>query len=265
MLQRFYTLLFAFALLFPATSALNAADYSPVLKRIQERGELVLGTSGNMPPMTRQLINGAVVGFDIDLAETMAGAMGVKLVVKVLPFDKLIPALQNDKVDVIISNMTMNPERNMQVAFVGPYLTSGKCVITKEESLAKADKAAKIDAEHKRIAVMKGSTSETFANALMKNSKIIPVSDDEKGADLVASGKADALLTEMPICQAILNSHEKAGFVAINSNLTYEPIGIAISGKDALFINWTNNFLVRMNATGLLKILGQKWMGQSVE
>ncbi len=265
MFQRFYGVLFAFILLFSAQSALTAADNSSALTRIQEKGQLVLGTSGNMPPMTRQLKSGDVVGFDIDLAETMAAAMGVKLVIKVLPFEGLTTALKDNKVDVVISNMTMNPKRNMEVAFVGPYLTSGKCLITKEAALASASKASEVDAKQKRIAVMKGSTSEVFANTLMKNSIIIPVANDTLGTDLVIKGKADAFLSEMPICQAILNSRPQDGFVAISSNLTYEPIGIALPGNDAHFINWTENFLVRMNATGFLQVLGKKWMGQIVQ
>jgi len=260
MFQRFYGVLFVFLLLFSAQAALTAADNSSVLSQIQKSGQLVLGTSGNMPPMTRQLQNGTVVGFDIDLAQMMAQAMGVKLVIKVLPFKELIPALESNKVDVVLSNMTVNPSRNMQVAFVGPYLTSGKCVVTKKATLANAKKATEIDAKKPKVVVLEGSTSEAFAKIMMKNSTVIAVKDNKAGAKMVADNKADALLSDMVICQAIVNSHPEAGFIAINSSLTYEPIGIALSGNDALFINWTDNFLKRLDATGFLQALGKKWL-----
>ena len=260
MLHRFYGILFAFALLLGSSSALLASQTGSSLAHIQKSGKLILGTSGNMPPMTRQLRSGTVVGFDIDLAETMASAMGVELVIKVLPFDKLISALENHEIDVILSNMTMNPSRNLHVAFVGPYLTSGKCVITKQATIANAKQATEIDANKPKVAVLKGSTSETFAHTLMKNSTVIAVESDEAGAQLVAKGKADALLSDMVICQAILNRHPDDGFINIISTITYEPIGIAIAGDDALFINWTENFLDRLDQTGFLKLLGEKWL-----
>ncbi|MCG6935994.1 MAG: transporter substrate-binding domain-containing protein, partial [Proteobacteria bacterium] len=127
-----FTLLFILVV-----SNVVAAEGAPVISSIQKSGKLVLGTSGTMPPMTEKLKSGKVVGLDIDLANMMAETMGVKLVIKVLPFEQLIPALESGKVDVVISNMTINPSRNMHVAFVGPYMNSGKCMITKEAVIAK--------------------------------------------------------------------------------------------------------------------------------
>ena len=71
-----------------ATPANNSADSSNSQTQLQEiiqRGELILGTSGNMTPMTRSIDEGKyAVGFDVDLAKTMAETMGVDLVVKVI-------------------------------------------------------------------------------------------------------------------------------------------------------------------------------------
>ena len=63
-------------------AAAPAAASGPALSRIQDKGELVLGTSGNMPPMSQKLDDGEVVGFDIDLARLMASGMGVKLKIR---------------------------------------------------------------------------------------------------------------------------------------------------------------------------------------
>ena len=90
---------------------------SSVLADIEKSGKLVLGTSGNMPSMS-ETRDGKVVGFDIDLAKLMASGMGVKLDIKTMPFDQLLPALEKGDVDVVISNVTINPERNMKVAFI---------------------------------------------------------------------------------------------------------------------------------------------------
>ncbi len=247
-------------------SGCNGATPAPTstITKAQQKGELVLGTSGNMTPMTRQLENGDVVGLDIDLANVMAAALNVKLTIKVMPLDKLAAALANGEVDVVLSNYTITPERNSQVAFVGPYLTSGKCLITKLPDLANAKKD-ELATKSSNLVVIEGSTSEAFAKALMKQATIIPTTTQDTAVEMVRNGKADAMLTDFPICQATVVNNPDDNFVSIFSRLTYEPIGIAVKGDDAHFINWTQNFLDRMEKTGYLAALGQKWLSIPAE
>ena len=253
-----YGALLALTLIFSGCGGGAPAPTSTISK-VQEKGELVLGTSGNMTPMTRQLENGDVVGLDIDLATVMASALKVKLTIKVMPLDKLATALQNGEVDVVLSNYTITPERNTQVAFVGPYLTSGKCLVTKMPDLANAKKDELADKSN-NLVVIEGSTSEAFAKALMKKATIIPAKSQDTAVEMVRNGKADAMLTDFPICQSTVVNNPDDQFVSIFSRLTYEPIGIAVNANDAHFINWTQNFLDRMEKTGYLAVLGEKWM-----
>ena len=238
-----------------------AADGAPVMTRIQKSGKLVLGTSASMEPMTFKQADGTVAGMDVDLAKLMASGMDVKLEIKVMSFDELIPALRSGKVDVVISNMTINPSRNMQVAFIGPYLTSGKCIVTREENLAKTKEAGKLDLKDVHLAVLKGSTSEAFVHTLMPSVTIESIENSQQGADLVSSDKVRGMLTDLPVCLATIKNNPDAGFVTVVSLLSYEPIGIAVPGNDPLFMNWTENFLARVDRTALLDVLAVKWFG----
>ena len=242
-----------------SSGCVGASPAPSTISKVQEKGELILGTSGNMTPMTRQLENGDVVGLDIDLANVMAAALKVKLTIKVMPLNQLATAVENGEVDVVLSNYTMTPERNTKVAFVGPYLTSGKCLITKLPDLASAKKD-ELANRSSNLVVIDGSTSEAFAKALMKKATIIPAASQEAAIEMVRNDKADAMLTDFPICQATVANNPDDKFVSIFSRLTYEPIGIAVKGNDAHFINWTQNFLDRMEKTGYLTALGQKWL-----
>lgn len=237
-----------------------AADST--LDRIKERGVLVLGTSGNMPSMSEVDSAGKVSGFDIDLARTMASFMGVKLEVHVMPFTELLPALEAGKVDVLISNMTITPERNLRAAFVGPYMVSGKCIVTKDQALAAAEKSGDLNTPETQLAVLAGSTSKDFAQELFPKATLFEVDDYSKGAQLVSDDTVAGMLTDYPICLATLKSHPDAGFVSVFSLLTYEPIGIALPAGDAQFINWTENFLDRMDKTNGLKEFGHRWFGE---
>ncbi len=255
------TLLILTASLISSPAALAEAS---TLASIQKSGQLVLGTSANMPPMTGKDENGKVVGFDIHLARFMADGMGVELKIKTMPFNKLLSALEKGEVDVVISNMTMNPKRNMRVAFVGPYMTSGKCVLTKKEGLAKAEAAENLNSPDVRLAALKGSTSADFVKALLPESTMTLVDDYDDAVTLINEDKIGGLMTDYPICLSMIQRHPDAGFVSLFSLLSYEPIGIALPAGDSLYINWTENFLGRLSGMKAMKQLQDRWFGKAM-
>ena len=260
MFTLFYSLLMLTVGLVTSPVALSETS---TLTNIKQSGQLVLGTSANMPPMTGTNEDGKNVGFDIHLARLMADSMDVNLKIKTIPFDKLLSALEKGEVDVVISNMTMNPKRNMKVAFVGPYMTSGKCVITKKEGLAKAEAAENLNSPKIRLTALKGSTSIEFINNLLPEATITLVDDYDDAVRLINEDKAGGLLTDYPICLSMMKRYPDAGFVSLFSLLSYEPIGIALPAGDSLYINWTENFLKRLEGLGVIDELKVRWFGEA--
>jgi polar amino acid transport system substrate-binding protein len=241
-----------------------AGAAASTLSRIVQRGELVLGTSGNMPPMTQVQKDGKVTGFDIDMAQLMAVGMGVKLRIKTMPFDQLLGALERGEVDVVISNLTMTPERNLHVAFVGPYMTSGKCIITRREDLAKAEKAENLNVPGTRLAALAGSTSADFVKLLLPQASLTLVDSSDAGVELITQDKVGGMLADYPVCLSILKRYPDDDFISLFSLLTYEPIGIALPAGDSQFINWTENFLKRLEGIGQFDELSTRWFGTVV-
>lgn len=246
-------------------SACNATTPTPAaksetshLQSIVKKGTLVLGTSGNMSPMTRSIDDGKdAIGFDVDLAKTMADSMGVTLEVKVIAFEKLIPALENGEIDIIVSNMTITPSRNAKVSFVGPYMTSGKCLVTKDPVLASMKKE-ELNNSANKLVVLRGTTTQKFVELTMPKTDAVIVDTQEEAVTLVKEAKVAGMLSEYPMCKAItINNPDE--FVSVFSNLTYEPIGIAIAPQNTHLVNWTENFLTRADNVGLLELLATKW------
>ena len=99
----------------------GAAPSSGRLPAILERGELRVGISGDLPPLNMKNKAGDIIGLEVDIVSALAHAMGLEVVLVETPFPKLIDTLLAGDVDVVISGMTMTPERNAYMAFVGPY------------------------------------------------------------------------------------------------------------------------------------------------
>ncbi len=113
----------------------DVVKVSSVSSRIVAKGELVVGTAASMPPLNMKTKDGEIIGMEIDLAQLIAGAMGVKLKLKPMQFNDLLPAVEKGEVDMVISGVTITPARNLKVAFAGPYFASGKSVITKKANV----------------------------------------------------------------------------------------------------------------------------------
>lgn len=228
------------------------------LQRIQTRGELVLGTSGNMPPLNMLTRGGEVVGYEVDLARMIADAMGVELRVKTMSFADLLPALEAGRVDLVLSGMAITPGRNLKTAFVGPYLVSGKCLLSTEESLTNAGDVSRIDRPELKLTALKGSTSEAFVKQQIPKARLTPVVDYDEGVKKILSDQVDGMVADYPICVVSLLRHPDSGLVSVLSLLTQEPLGAAIPA-DTLYINWLDNFLQSADATGRIGGLKQRW------
>ena len=128
--------LLAFAMLAPTSFA---ASDSPVLDRVIDFKVLKVGMSGNQPPMNTNSRSGQLIGFDVDLARALAGAMGARLEIVTMPFGELLKALDDEKVDMVMSGMAITAERSRNHTFVGPYMMSGKSILTKSGLLGRIE------------------------------------------------------------------------------------------------------------------------------
>jgi polar amino acid transport system substrate-binding protein len=236
-----------------------APSPSPVIDRILSRGELKVGMSGDMPPLNMLTKEDKIIGLDADLAAMVADAMGVKLSIQKIAFAGLLPALETGSIDLIISNMTMTPGRNLKVAFVGPYFTSGKGLLTKNSTLTQAKKFEDINNPKFTFVALKGSTSEAVTRAGAPQAKLLTVSTENEGVQMVIDGKADAMLADFPICVVAAYRNQGSGLVPVAAPLTYEPIGIAVPKGDPQLVNWLENFVHSVEKAGYMKDLGAKW------
>lgn len=243
----------------PPSAAPAVATVSPVLERIEERGELLMGTSGSQPPLNATTKDGRIVGLEVDLARAMASAMDVKLRIVTMPFSELLSAVQSGKVDVVLSGMTMTPQRNMKVAFVGPYFVSGKSLLSKVETMASVSDASEINSPNMRLAALRGSTSQYFVEKIIPKATLTLTRDYDEAVQLVRQGKIDALIADYPICAISVFRYPQDHLVTLKTPFTFEPLGIALPAGDPLLVNWVENFLTMVEGTGVLFEITSKW------
>lgn len=241
------------------TPAPAVVTVAPVLERILTRGELLVGTTGSQPPLNATTKTGEIIGLDADLAEAMAEAMGVKLKLVPMPFADLLSSLENGKVDMVLSGVTMTPERNTRVAFVGPYFVSGKALLTKSKRVAATKDSGEINNPRMTVAALEGSTSQEFAERATPKAKLVLVKAYDRGVRMVIDGSVDALVADFTFCVATILRYPGENLATLVAPLTFEPLGIALPAEDPLLVNWTENFLLMLEGTGAMDDLRARW------
>jgi polar amino acid transport system substrate-binding protein len=252
----------AFALALGMLEVARAADptrVAPVLDRILAKKELVVGTASDMPPLNMTLKDGKIVGMEVDIATMMANSIEVKLTLKTMQFNQLLPALQAGEIDLILSGMTMTPSRNTQVAFAGPYFGSGKSVLIKQENVATLQNAEMMNDPAVTLAALKGSTSQRFVERIAPKAKLVLTDDYDQAIAMVLDDKVKAMVADFPICNVSVFRYRDKGLTTLKSPLNYEPLGIALLPTDPLFLNWVQNFVTFLLNSGDLSLLQRKW------
>ena len=95
-----------------------------VLDTIKERGVMKVGL-GIFVPWAMKDKQGELVGFEIDVAKSIAEELGVEIEFIPTAWDGIIPALLAKKFDIIISGMSITKERKKKLNFSDPYASSG--------------------------------------------------------------------------------------------------------------------------------------------
>jgi len=258
MLKRVLVLTFMLATLFLGLGLASAQ--SPVLDRILESGEIRVATSGHQPPFNAVSKDGQLMGLEIDLIRAIAEAMNVNLSLSSMPFSDLLPALKDGKVDMVLSGLSITPERIKEFAFVGPYVLSGKSVLTDSATLVNMKTPRDLDKAELTLVALAGSTSVEYVKRVAPRAKLVTTPNYDEAIKMLLAKEVNAMIADMPACVLTVLQNPQADLATPSQPFTIEPIGIAISANDDRFKNLIEIYINTYESTGVLEALRKDWL-----
>lgn len=203
-----------------------------------------------------------VIGMDADLAQALAGALGLKAKVVNAGFDAIIPGLAADKYDLGLSSFTDTKEREQTVDFV-TYFSAGTSFFAKADGGPTITTLADL-CGHK-VAVEKGTTQADDATAQAKKCKTagkpavkVLIFPDQNGANLaLSSGRADVGMADSPVA-AFQVKRSDGAFKLGPKPYGTAPYGIAIP-KNSGLAEPVLAALKALMADGTYKSILDKW------
>lgn len=200
---------------------------SDAFDNIQKNGKVVVGLSADYAPYEyHALVDGKdqIVGFDIDIANSIAKDLGVELEIKEMEFASLIEAVQQGKIDMVISGMTPKEERKQAVDFSDIYYSAEQAFLIKEEN--KDTYKTLDDLKGKKVGAQLGTIQADIANGI-EGAEVKLLTDVSTLVLEVQNGNLDALIVEAPV--ANLAAQNNPELVVAEERIKDEEGGSAIA------------------------------------
>jgi polar amino acid transport system substrate-binding protein len=258
----FISMLVAISLTLTACGGTTAANH---LEAIQQAGVIKVGTSADYPPFESVDASGNKVGFDIDLMTEIARRLGVTVEWVDMPFDSLIAAVQEGKIDASISAFNYSEERDLTIDFSDAYYTSEDAFTVAEGFTGTI--ANPEDVAAYKVGVQTGTTQDGWltdtlvaTGALSEDNLFRYDRVDQAMLDL-KNGRIDVMMSDYVPAQTL--AQQLGGLnIVYHGVLSSGPMNIVIPDGDAELQAAINEVIKQLQDEGFIDGLAVKYFAE---
>jgi ABC-type amino acid transport substrate-binding protein len=228
--------------------------------KIQDRGEITIGVKYDVPPFGfKNPQSGEVEGFDVDMGRYIAEELGVEPKFIEAISDNRIPFLEKGTVDLILSTMTINAERDTEIDFSQPYyIAQGRILVPQGSDIKGLE-----DLGGKRVCTALGSTYEETIRERAPDADLKLVDLYSECLELLQTGAIDAISTDDVILTGMIIQDDSLQMVG--NRLTVEPYGVGIKEGDKGLQRFVDSVLRKVEEDGRWEETYQKWVGRHLD
>ena len=220
-MKKLFALILALALVLSLTAGALADAKARSLDEIKESGKLVIGVFSDKKPFGYVDEYGEYQGYDVYFARRLAQDLGVELELVSVDAPNRVEYLTSAKVDIILANFTVTPERAEVVDFALPYMKVALGVVSPDAALITSIE----DLRGKKLIVSKGTTAETWFTANEPEVELLKFDTYTETFNALLDGRGDALSTDNTevLAWAIENPGFTVGIETLGSLDTIAP------------------------------------------
>jgi polar amino acid transport system substrate-binding protein len=208
---------------------------------------LNVGMELSYPPFESLDTEGNPYGVSIDLANALGNYLGREIHIENIPFIGLIPSLNTGKIDLILSSMTVTPEREKAIAFSNPYLSTGLCMLLSLKT--KGNTFSEIDVKGNTIVVKLGTTAETYARTYVKAAQWMSLDKESSCVLEIIQSRANAFIYDQFSILRNWQKHPKTTRASLNP-IVKQNWAIGVRKTDLELKKQINAFLQEFREQG---------------
>lgn len=258
-LYKFISLSVLIALLATVLAACGGAA-APVPTAAPEAKKFVVASDASFPPMEYVDETKAMVGFDIDMMNAVAAAMGFKVEFKNTAWDGIFAGLEGSASDAILSAVTITDERKQKYDFSEPYVNAGQIVVVRTEETAITDNKSLTG---KLVGAQIGTTG-AFAVQKIEGAKLKEYDTIDLAMLDLLNKNVDAVVVDTPVAAnfVLTSANYKGKLKTVGASFTDEYYGVVVrKGDPTGFLPMFNEGLKKIKADGTYDKIYAKWIG----
>ena len=231
------------------------------LSAVRSRGVLLVGATGDYRPMSYlEPETGKYVGFDAALAGDLASSLGVRLAFVPTSWPTLMDDTLAGKFDLAVCGITITSARKELALMSDGYLGNGKTVLCRTGDADRFTSLEAIDRPEVRVMENPGGLNEKFARANLPRATLIihPVNEEIPG--LVASGRADVMITETLEAEYYVSRDPRLAAPLLNRPFTHGELGFLLPPGSESLLEFVNAFIAEERESGRLNELGEIYL-----
>jgi polar amino acid transport system substrate-binding protein len=225
---------------------------------------LVVGLSPDYEPLVFSK-DGALVGIEPDNAREVAAALDMQLRFVELPFDELIPALNSNKIDVVMSGLSITQARKQQVDYVEPFMQVGQMAIIRASDMSRFGYPRAIYRPGVRVGVEPGTTGAQFVSESMSEAAVSEFSRPQQAFAALRGNTIDVYIHDAPTSWRMANSDENSDLFSLYRLLTKEQLAWAVRKGNNKLLQQLNQARARLERDGRLRAIQDFWIPVRVE
>ncbi|MFP1747023.1 ABC transporter substrate-binding protein [Lonsdalea quercina] len=241
-------------------AAISGTAQADKLADIQKSGVVKVAVFDSNPPFGYvDPQSKKLVGYDVDIAEAVGKALGVKVELRATNPANRIPLLVSKKVDLIAANFTITDERAKQVNFSIPYFSTGQKFIARKGVLKTPE-----DIKNLRIGADKGTVQEITLREHYPTAKVISYDDTPLAFAALRNGNVQAITQDDAKLVGLLANvpaAQKAEFEISPFSITREYQGVGIPKGEEALTQKVNEALADLEKRGEAEKIYNRWFG----
>lgn len=245
-----------------AQSPASTAGVPNLLDQVVARGTLRVGLSGDYKPFSIRPDGKAAAdmeGVDVDMARSLADALGVKLELVQFAWPTLMTDLQSGKFDVAMGGITITLPRQKMAFFSSAVMQSGKTPIARCSDKGRFDTLAQIDQPGVRVIANPGGTNESFDRANLKQAQLVMFPDNAHIFDELVARRADLMITDS--VETLLQQKLHPELCAVHPDHPFNTSELAyLLPRDAVWKMFIDQWLNVLSVSGSRQQMVAKWL-----
>lgn len=220
------------------------------LEEIIARGTLRVGLTGDYQPFSvLDKSNGQYVGIDVDMAQALAAALGVKLAIVPTTWRDMAADVKAGQFDVGMGGITVTLDWQRSAFFSAPVMRTGKAALIRCTAKTRFYSLATIDRPGVRIVVNPGGTNERFTQANINNAQVTTFGGTTPILDELIAGRTDVII--MDAVETRLQQKLNPLLCAVNPDKPYDFAELAyLLPRDVVWQQYVNQWLRLSQETG---------------